>query len=258
MTPALLLLTAWSAQAAAPAPAALVPARGAVDWLVLSVEGRDDDPGGRGGSGGVEWLHEFSPRVLAGAGGYASSISGADWRYLRLSAVVRAGASTLQLGADLGDGRRGGHHFDYRIVRAGLTRALVAGRLYAELGDQYVDVDGSRGHVLKLAASVVPTPAVTLSAAAHLSAGGNLGARYAALRADVRCGRVGLLGGLNLGRARPELFDVFGRRPSTHSSEAFAGATLPLGSQSATFVLDRLRVSGSTRTSVTIAWKIPF
>jgi hypothetical protein len=244
----------WLASAAADGPApAKAPGEDRIH-VVLQVDHLP--PGGGGGVGGT-WVHPLAGRTFLQAGGFLYSLGGSRWGYGQAGVgFAPADRTTALLEVNVGRGRRQGRGFPYGVFRANVTHQLTPGRLAIEIEDQYVSVDEARGNVVKVGGAV-SRPAFAARAAVHASVGGNIGARYVSARLDLNRKTAGLLGGLAIGRTRPEIFDLLSISGTVHSTEVFVGARFPVSSRDVTVVIEHLWIAGTRRTTALLALGIP-
>jgi hypothetical protein len=236
--------------------AASPAAAGERDFVYVSGELDDFSPGGGGGSGGVLWTRDLSPAFQGEAGASAYSLDGTRWAYGRLGATLKRGRATLHADANVGAGSRDGAHLDYRLFRGSATVEAVSGRLWADAEVQHLDFAGSEGALLKLGAAFAPRRELVARAGYYHSAGGNLGAQFFTLRADLQPRRVGYFAGLSIGRSRPELLRFFSGDRVVDSTEVYGGVRLPLGPHEITAYLDTVDVEGTRRTGLAVLLKL--
>lgn len=253
----------------------MIRAAGAALWLVSAAAGgpapantpgedrihvalqADHLPSGGGGGVGGTWVHPIRGRTLLQAGAFLYSLDGSRWGYGQAGVVFApADRTTALLEVNVGRGRRRGRGFPYGVFKANVTHELTPGRLAIEVEDQYVAVDEARGNVVKVGGAL-SRPAFAVRAAVHASVGGNIGARYLSARLDLSRKTVGLLGGLTIGRTRPEIFDLLSISGTVHSTEVFAGARFPVSSRDVTVVIEQLWIAGTRRTTALLALGIP-
>jgi hypothetical protein len=191
------------------------------------------------------------------AGAFLYSLAGSRWAFGQAGvAFAVADRTTALLEVNVGRGGREGRGFPYGIFKANLTRELRPGRLAIEVEDQYVSVDEAKGNIVKVGGAVT-RPAFAVRAAVHASIGGNIGARYVSGRLDLNLGTARLLGGMTIGRTRPEIFDLLSLSGTVHSTEAFVGARFPVSSRDVTVVIEQLWIAGTRRTTALVSLGIP-
>jgi hypothetical protein len=212
---------------------------------------------GSGGGGGGTWVHALTDRTFLHAGAYFYSLGGSRWGYGQAGVVFApTDRMTAFLEANVGRGRGQGRGFPYGVFRANVNYQLTPGRLAIEVEDQYVSVDEARGNIVKVGGAV-SRRAFAARAAVHTSVDGNLGARYVSARLDLNRKTAGLLGGLAIGRTRPEIFDFLSVRGSVRSTEVYVGARFPVSSRDVTVVIEQLWIGGTHRTMALLALGIP-
>lgn len=253
------LAALWLASSAPPVKSPPVPApcpqRGSQIYSSLQLDRLS--PGNGGGALSVGWLRSLCSGALLETGAGSFSLHDSRWGYGRLGLSVRAGRRSLaRLEVDLGGGRRQREGFGYRIYKAGLAHEAVPGRLVLELEDQYVDVDGTRGNVLKLAATISPRSFLDARLAYHRSMSGNIGEQGMSGKLGFRLGRLGLLAGLSSGRRRPEVAGIYPGSGVLRSSEAFFGVSVERSGRELGLVVDSLRTGGARRTTVALTAKV--
>lgn len=206
----------------------------------------------------MDWIHEASPRVVLVVGALAYHIGGSRWAYGRLGASFRSTKRiTVQGEVALGPGTEGESSFVYQTYKAGLTAALRPGRLYAEMEDQYLAIQGAAGNIVKVGVVGSPSAGFLASAAFHASTSGNLGSRFASARAEFSRKRLTCLGGVSIGRTKPQVFGVTLPGEPRTSREVFAGVRVAVGAQQLGLVLDTLGLEGVRKNTLTLSWKRP-
>jgi hypothetical protein len=181
-----------------------------------------------------------------------NTLAGSRWGYARLGAQLHLSRGVAYAETNLGEGRRANGQFPYRIQRAGVVVPVLPAKLFVDAGDQHVVVDTARGHIVKLAVIGAPRPSLTVEVAAHRSLGGNIGARFASVRLDLRRPKLGGLAGLVFGRSRPEIIAALPARvPST---QAYVGLRVPTAAHDLTLVLSTLKVDTVSRHGLELAW----
>lgn len=240
------------------AGAAAVSGRAGADDLIAAAQAQDLSPGGSGKSLSVDWVHPFSADAKLDAGAQAYELGDSRWLWGKLAASLRAGETTALYGElQLGPGEEGPRRFTYQLYKANLTQALRRGKVYAEVEDQYVDISATHGNIVKLGLTSYPSKSFLTALAYYASTSGNVGARYLTARAEWTLRRVTLLGGVSLGRTRPELFGVLDIGETRRSHEAFGGVRILSGAREMTVVVDALGLEGLRRLSLTLSWKTP-
>jgi hypothetical protein len=128
--------------------------------------------------------------------------------------------------------------------------------VWADLESQYIQFGESKGNVLKLGAIVAPGPTLSGRIAYYFSTGGNLGARYVTLRADLQRRRIGLFAGLSAGHSRPELFNFFTAPAAVDSTEVYLGIRVPAGRHEVTAYVDSVGIEGVRRNALAFVLKL--
>jgi hypothetical protein len=244
----------WLASVAAAGPApANAPGKDRVHVALQA----DHLPSGSGGGAGGTWVHPLTGRTFLQAGAFLHSLGGSRWGYAQAGVVFApADRTTVLTEVNVGRGRRQGKGFPYGVFKANVTHELTPGRLAIEVENQYVSVDEARGNIVKVGGAVSRS-AFAARAAVHASVGGNIGARYVSARLDLNRKTAGLLGGLAIGRTRPEIFDLLSIRGTVHSTEVFVGARFPVSSRDVTVVIEQVWIAGTRRTTALLAVGIP-
>jgi hypothetical protein len=226
------------------------------DFLYLSGEAADFSPGGAGGAGGIVWTHGFPRRFTSEIGGYAYSVERTSWAFAHLGAtMVASRRAVVHAEVNWGGGTQDDEDIEYRAFRGGLTYALVAGGVWADLESQYLRFGALEGNILKVGAIVAPRPSVNGRIAYHFSTGGNLGARYLAVRLDLQRRSTGFFAGLSAGRSRPDLFNFF-TPPATSSTEVYLGIRVPAGRSEVTAYVDSVGMEGVRRNALAVVLKL--
>jgi len=228
--------------------------------LFVSLDLSDLSPGSGGDRAAVDWVGPSGGRPTWFAGLATSRMAGTEWHVGRFGAVVKAGArNTFEGEAQVGGGRTGDDDgFDYRVIAAALTRELVPGRLFLRLEDRYLDVDAVRGNLAEAAFTFVPNPRLSTRLAYTRSTGGNFETDYVTGRVDVFLeNRLRVLGGVALGRSRPEIFDVIGEA-ALDFEEAYVGVAFPVRGSELTAVVDRLELGDVERGTLSLSLRVPW
>jgi hypothetical protein len=244
------------ASAQAPRPERLESCR---DALLFTAEHYDLAAGASGRGGAIDWIGCAANAAVYTAGAAAYSVAGSRWAFARGGAALEWRENVwLALDGSTGSGRTPSQSFDYLTLRDSVTVRLRE-RWFAKLEHQYIDIATDRGHLVKLAASALATPAILLEAAITRSVGGNLGTRSYSARADWVAARGRLYAGGAHGRTTPQAVDIItgNRLSDAITRQWFAGAALSIGRGEAQFAFDDQRTAGSRRRTFVIALKWP-
>jgi hypothetical protein len=250
------------AQAATTTPS-VQPKKGeSANSLFLGYTQHHYSSGAEGRETSLEWLRRLGTNVRMLAGGVESSIEDSQWRFGRLGLAMNVMPRTqLYVEGNVGKGTQGSREFQYRQHRGALTVELVKQTLYVEAEGQYINIDRSKGNVVKGGLVLTPRPPLRLGVAVHQSISGNLDSRYISGRADWTISQTTLLAGFSKGRTRPEMFQVFDTSilaASRDSEEYFAGVQLPMARQKLTVVFSSLEFEDFKRRSVVFNWRVPY
>jgi hypothetical protein len=203
---------------------------------------------GNGGSGSVLWIHPRGRNTLT-AGGAFFSLADARWAYATLGAMRRLNEGTIvNAEANLGRGDDDGGDFRYLLLRAGVTRELLAKRLYGEAEWLQADVARRQNGIARIGATYLPHPPLTLRGSLYQSVTGDDDTTLVSLRGDYDLGRMIAIAGFSAGRATPVLLQqsVTGE---TDVREAFAGIAMRGWTVIATVGEERQRLS--------VSWRVP-
>lgn len=239
-----------------PAKAESPAAQRTADYIVIDGESnRFADPLPGGGTG-VGWLRTSHGTTIA-VGAHHFRIADSEWTLVS-SAVSLQPHRGLTLGgsARIGAGRADGARFDYRFYE-GSVGVRVAPALHFTVADQYFDVGGTHGHLLKPGAQVVFAHRLLTEIDYAKSAGGNLDTETVAARASLIISRITIISGMATGRTAPEIFDVAVGRAAMTSDlrESFAGLQLRVRRADVTLVWSELVVNGAYRGTLSGALK---
>jgi hypothetical protein len=229
------------------------------DFLHVNVQADSMSAASDGGGGGLEWQRPLSARAGLDLGVLSYSLAGSRWTYGKVIAHAKLhDRMTIYGEVDRGAGRRTGEGFTYQVYRAGLISTLISGKLFLDLEEQYLHVDETEGNIVKTGVVVSPVPSLRTSVSYYFSTAGDATSRFLSGRLDARWKRIDYLTGFTTGRASPEQFNIItGTDEAARSKEFFAGAAIPAGRQVVTLVLDTLRISGETKYTLSLSWKLP-
>lgn len=218
---------------------------------IIATANADRLDGGNGGGASLLWLHPSGNDTVM-AGGTFMSLPGTRWGYATLGATRRMTArTTLNAEANAGSGNddRGGFH--YILLRGGITRELLARRLYAEAEWLQVDVARQQDGIARIGAAFMPDARLAMRASVFQSLYGDNDTTLATLRADYDLGRFSVIAGLSGGTATPALLQQAGG-DATRVREVFGGVVFGGWTIVATAGEERQRVSVSRRISLGI------
>jgi hypothetical protein len=220
----------------------------AQDTLVLGASADHLDHGNCG-SASVLWIRPRGANTLT-AGGAFFTLANARWAYATLGAMRRVNERTIvNAEANLGRGDDDGGDFRYVLLRAGVTRELLAKRLYGEA--EWLQADVARRHngIVRIGAAYLPYPPLTLRGSLYQSIAGDDDTTLVSLRGDYDLGRMIIIGGFSAGRGAPVLLQQ-SIADETRVREAFGGVAIHGWTVIATAGEERQRLSVSWRVSV--------
>jgi hypothetical protein len=213
--------------------------------LGASADRLDD---GNGGSVSVLWIQTRGANTLT-AGGAFFSLADTRWAYGTLGAMRRFNERTIvNAEANLGRGDDDGGDFGYVLLRAGVTRELLAKRLYGETEWLQADVARRQNGIARIGATYLPHSLLTLRGSLYQSVAGDDDTTLVTVRGDYDLGRMIAIAGFSAGRATPVLVEqsVTGE---TDVREAFAGVAMRGWTIIATIGEERQRLS--------VSWRVP-
>jgi hypothetical protein len=218
----------------------------AQDSIVVGA-GADRFDGGNGGGASVLWIHPRGKDTLT-AGGAFYSLADTRWAYATLGGIRRLNERTmLNAEANLGRGDDDGD-FRYVLVRGGVTRELLAKRLYAEGEWLQADVARRQNGIARVGATYLPLPPLTVRGSLYQSIFGDDETTLVSMRGDYDLGRATVIAGFSAGRATPVLLQQSGGA-DTRVREAFAGVAMRGWTIVAT--------AGEGRQRLSVSWRIP-
>jgi hypothetical protein len=219
----------------------------AQDALVTTVTA-DRHREGNGGGVSALWIHPRGDDMLV-AGGTFLSLAGARWAYATLGGTRRTNPRTLfNAEANLGSGDDDRGAFRYVVLRGGVTRELLASRLYAEAEWLQIDVARQQDGIARIGATFVPRAPLTLRASLYQSLFGDTDTTLATARADYRFARVTAIAGFTGGTASPVLLQQSDGE-ATDVREVFGGVIAGAWTIIASAADDRQRLS--------VSWRLP-
>lgn len=214
-----------------------------------------------GGGGEIDWLHGVDDLGTMSLGVDYQSLAGAKWAYASLSGAATrlGGAGSLTASAELheGAGRIGAHNFDYNIVAAALG-ARLSPALLVQLEDRQIEVDTAHGNLPKLTLSLQGGRRWLADVSIAQSTGGNLRTRMGVAHADWHYGDFVAHAGVGVGRVAPEVVALQTKVgvPGQTIQEQFLGITCGFQRGELLLVLDRLRLGGTLRMTLTLNYTI--
>jgi hypothetical protein len=217
------------------------------DAIVLGASA-DRLDAGNGGSASVLWIHPRGANTLT-AGGAFFSLADARWAYATVGGMRRFSERTIvNAEANLGRGDDDGGDFRYLLVRAGVTRELLAKRLYGEAEWLQADVARRQNGIARIGATYLPHPPLTLRASLYQSITGDDDTTLVTVRGDYDLGRMIAIAGFSAGRATPVLLQQ-SAIGETRVREVFAGVAMRGWTIIATVGEERQRLS--------VSWRVP-
>jgi hypothetical protein len=158
----------------------------------------------------------------------------------------------------LGPGSLAGDRFFFRQLRAGLSYAVTPGRLLLDGEGQAFYVASFHSQIVAAGATLLPRPGLATRVSYGRSVGGNYDAEYLLIRADLRNGGIGAVGGISAGRSGPTAEDLtLVESPDPSQREIFAGAVVPLNGLELTVILSHAWSEAVRRESIVLTSRIP-
>jgi hypothetical protein len=219
----------------------------AQDALVFGATAERLD-GGNGGGASVLWMRlRASGTVTAGATVF--SLPGTRWAYATAGLVRPLNArTTITAEGNVGGGEDDAGDFRYLLFRGGVTRELIAKRLYGDAEWLQADVARRQNGIARIGASFLPAPPLTLGASIYQSVLGDDDTTLVTARGDYDFGGITAIAGFSAGQATPVLVQQSGGE-STRVREAFAGV-----------IVNKLTVilaAGDDRRRLSLSWRVP-
>jgi len=203
---------------------------------------------GSGGGASVLWIHPRGDNTLT-AGVALFSLADSRWTYATVGGMRRVSArTTLNAEANLGRGEDDTGDFRYLLVRGGVTRELVAKRLYGEGEWLQTDVARRQNGIARIGATWLPLPPLALRGSLYQSIAGDDDTTLVTMRGDYDLRRLTVIVGFSGGRATPVLLQQSGSA-ETRVREAFAGVALRGWTVIATV--------GENRQRLSVSWRVP-
>ncbi len=205
-------------------------------------------PGGNGGGASVLWIHPRAhDTLIAGATGF--SLPDTRWAYATAGLVRPVSTrTTITAEANLGGGDDDAGGFRYLLARGGMTRELLAKRLYGEAEWLQADVARRQNGIVRVGGTFLPAPPLTLRASVYQAIFGDDDTTLVTARGDYDFGPVTGIAGFSAGRATPVLLRQSGGE-ATRVREAFAGVIVN--------TLTILVTAGGDRQRLSLSWRIP-
>ena len=261
MRHSLTLLCLSSLAAAVPATAAEIDAR-PPDRLTLSGNGSrltdvgvDED--GYGGS--LNYLHYFTPNVIAGVGGEHQSIAESSWTFGSLRGALGYGESSSSLTVfgevHYGDGDDNGREFDYQVGVLGLSKSFGS-KFSVQLESRQIDIDTTHGNLPKLGVTYYWTPRLSSGVSYAKSVGGNLGTELSTARIDYYGQHVNFILGGAVGEADPSVVNlpIGVTLPVQDLKQGFVGISKTFSRFEMQLLGDYLELETSEKVTVTLSF----
>ena len=254
----LLIIGVTVALAAAPADGspAVAPAN---DFLAFSGSVDRYGPGSFGSNGSLDWVHASGAARTYSVGFSAYSVDSSRWSFGKVGGAYHWNArTTFQAEASIGGGHTDGRGFGYQVYDGSLTYK-VNPRIYAHLGDQFLQIGGSREHLLKPGLLMVPTRHLQADLTYAHSVSGDVSSQYIFGRIDVTIRTLDFLSGFSAGHSSPQHLNLDIGSPSASQDfrEGFFGVGVPLSDTVLSVVTDVLNAGPTRRRGVTFTWKVP-
>jgi hypothetical protein len=220
---------------------------GAQDAIVVGLNA-DRLSDGNGGGASALWIHPHATGTLT-AGASFFSLPNTRWGYATWGVVQPLGPRTMLNGeASLGRGSDDDGGFRYLLVRGGVTRELLAKRLYGEAEWLQVDVARRQNGILRAGGTWLPSPPLTVRGSLFQSISGDDDTTLLTMRGDYDFGRMTAIAGFSAGHATPVLLQQPGGG-RTRVREAFAGVVVDAWTLVVT--------AGNDRQRVALSWRVP-
>jgi len=194
-----------------------------------------------------------SPFTLGAAG---VSLQDAHWEYLSCGRSFQAG-KRLRIDAygRLGTADLPGESGDFRDVAATLYAGALPGRLTLVLGDRYLDIGDSEGHLLQGGVDFVSAHRWAASLRVYEGISGDMDDTFATGSVILLRTAVTWTIGAAVGRTVP-----FRGAPSSvtqDSTEIYCTLGFPVGTQRMTVAASRFRGETTERRTLSAAWIVP-
>jgi hypothetical protein len=203
---------------------------------------------GSGGGASVLWIHPRANGTFV-AGATFLSLAGTRWAYATVGGTRRVGGRTmLNAEANVGGGDDDAGGFRYILLRGGVTRELIARRLYGEAEWLQTDVARQQDGIARIGAAFIPTTRLTLRGSVYESLVGDNDTTLGTLRADYDFGRISAIAGFSGGTTVPVLLQQTGS-DATRVREAFGGIAFDAW----TIIL----IAGEDRQRLSVSFRLP-
>lgn len=210
-----------------------------------------------GNQASVAWLGRFDSTTVYG-GIDRTVLDGGSWTLLEVGATRRRNSQlAFSGGVDVGPAMIGGERLTFEKVRVDAAFSLQ--RWTLTVGDTYVDVAPSAGHLLGTGVAWRGDDGLLVQTQLTTSVGGNLDEHGVVLRADWRRRHPYVLGGIAAGRTNNRLaLNVPAAAATRDLRELFVGVVFPIGSRDLTLTADDATVGDLRRRdlSVTLRWPL--
>lgn len=227
------------------------------DRLILTANGFTLTDTSGGGGGGIGWIHDFRPGLVAGAAADYQTIEDAHWAYGSLTGAVTGGAEgrkwSLYGEVHKGSGDDDAHHFTYQVAAVGASLPLFRG-LSLDLEDRQIDIDTTHGNLPKVGLTMLWNPHWQTSVSYANSVGGNLATDITAARLDYYERKAHFLLGGAVGNADPVVLNLQPGVviPTRRLHQAFIGAARTFQRTELLVLVDYLELGTSERVTLTL------
>jgi hypothetical protein len=219
--------------------------------------------GDRGGNGSLDWVHADEKGRNYTAGVSIFSLGENRWAYGKGGGAIRVATRTgrpvtLQGQASIGGGHSGGAPFAYRVL-SGSGTYPAGRRLYLKLGEEYLHIAGTRGHMLTPGVTLLPTHRLAVDLSYTHSAAANFKTEFVSGRLEFASRTIAVFGGFAVGDSIPETVNLLHSDLSRSQNirDGFVGVTVPLAGAKFTVVSDFLSLGPTRRQTVTLSLKVP-
>lgn len=211
---------------------------------------------GNGGGVSALWIHPRANDTFV-AGASFLSLPDTRWAYAtfgdrrKLSPRIAINAE-----ANLGGGNddRGG--FRYVLLRGGITREVIAGRLFAEAEWLQADVARQQDGIVRAGGAWTPRETVTIRGSLYQSIFGDSDTSLGTLRGDFTLTRLTIIAGATAGTATPALLQTIDTG-SGRVREAFGGVTFDAAERRWTLIAATLTAGGERRHRLSVSCRLP-
>jgi hypothetical protein len=228
-------------------------AASAQDALVVGAH-LDRNEDGTGGGASILWIHPRGNDTFV-AGASLLSLPGTRWAFVTLGDMRKVNTlTTLNAEANLGAGSDDRGRFQYILLRGGITRELLAKRLWGEAEWLQADVARQQDGILRIGGTWVPATPLTLRASLYESLFGDSDTSLATMRADYDFGRVTAIAGTTAGTAIPALLQQAGTS-SSRVRDIFAGVAFDAAARRWTVIASTLSVAGERSHRLSVSYR---